>query len=177
LVATNRHSRQAASGKVITLFAYVLSCLVCSFSSVLCAEELDSISFQDRALAPNAGGQTAYSLKLAYGSMEYGAFANEYLRAGDYPLSGITVDYRLALCEKDCWGNFYAQAGVGGSTGGPLASLTWSLQIPLVPIWLPMAAPKYLPQLRVDFTTHFIFVQYRAVTWSYPLWLGITIPL
>ncbi len=156
---------------------FSITFLIFLFLGVKAQASPDSISIQDRALAPNAGGQTAYSLKLAYGEIEYGAFANEYLRAGEHPLSGLTAEYRLGLCQKDCWGNLYAQIGVGGSTGGPLATMTWSAQIPLLPIWLPYSAPAYLPQLRIDFSTHFIFVRYRAVTWSYPLWLGITIPL
>ena len=145
-------------------------------SSTALGEEYNSISYQNWALAPNAGGQNAHALRLVKDDIEYGAFVNEYLRAGDHPLMGVTMDWRYGMCTSDCWMNFYAQPGIGASIGGPLAQITWSTQIPILPLWLPVQSPAYLPQLRIDFTTQFIFVRYRAVTWSYPLWWGITVP-
>ena len=127
------------------------------------------------ALAPNAGGQEAYSLKLARGWWEAGAFSNTYILANDLPLSGITFDWRFPVCGQQCFWQFYVQAGGGVSNGGPIAQFSWSAILPGLPIWLPREAPPYLPALRVDFVTQLIFIQYRAITWSYPLWLGISL--
>jgi hypothetical protein len=134
------------------------------------------VAAQGVALAPNAGGQQAYSLKLAHGDWEAGAFSNQYVTAGSYPLSGGTFDWRFPVCDDQCFWQFFAQAGAGVSTGGPLAEITWGAVIPLIPLWLPTRAPPYLPALRIDITTQLIFVRWRAVTWSYPLWVGLSVP-
>jgi hypothetical protein len=120
-------------------------------------------SVMGMALAPNAGGQAAYSLRRATDQNEMGVFANTYLQAGNYPLLGAVYDWRFPLCGQECFWQFFAQAGVGLSTGGPLVELTWGT----IPFWI----------LRVDVTTHIIAVPYRAVTWSYPLWVGLSLPL
>lgn len=134
------------------------------------------ISAQYGALAPNAGGQLAYTLKYQSNRWEYALFSNQYLLAGDYPLSGATAAYQFPVCEKECWFDFYINTGAGASNGGPIAEVTWGAKIPLLPIWLPTQAPRYVPALRLDFTTQMIFVQWRGVTWSYPLWAGISVP-
>jgi hypothetical protein len=54
--------------------------------------------------------------------------------------------------------------------------MSWGTVIPLLPLWLPTRAPPYYPALRVDFTTQMILIRWRAVTWSYPLWVGISVP-
>lgn len=115
------------------------------------------------ALAPNAGGQAAYSVRRATDDNEIGVFANTYLMAGNYPLLGAVYDWRFPICGQECFWQFFAQAGVGLSTAGPLVELTWST----IPFWI----------LRVDITTHIIAVPWRAVTWSYPLWVGLSLPL
>jgi hypothetical protein len=140
-------------------------------------EEMAQITTQVVSLAPNAGGQVAYSLRYGKESHEWGLFSNTFLLAGDLPLTGAFYDWRFALCGMSCFWQFYLQLGAGASTGGPIAQITWAAIIPILPIWLPSKAPKYIPALRLDVTSQMIFVQYRGVTWSYPLWMGITVPI
>lgn len=135
-----------------------------------------TVSSQVGAFAPNAGGQEAYTLRLGKGTWEAGVFSNQYVLAGDYPLSGAFYDRRFPVCGSECFWQFFVQFGAGLSNGGPLAQITWGSMIPLLPIWLPRSAPSYVPALRLDITTQLIFVRYRAVTWSYPLWVGLSIP-
>lgn len=165
-------NRFSISNKIILAF---ILCVISA--SPLRAGEVKNVSYLHAAFAPNAGGQESHSLKLLYDNVEYSIFVNEYIRAGEYPLSGVTMEWVSPICDKECWGNLFLQYGVGASMGGPIANLTWSFQLPILPIWLPMSAPKYVPQIRLDFTSQFIFVRYRAVSWSYPLWLGLSIPL
>lgn len=139
------------------------------------ADKKYTVSAQGMALAPNAGGQQAYTLKLATNDWEAGVFSNQYILAGNMPLTGATYDLRFPICDDSCWWQFFAQTGVGLSNGGPIAEITWGTVIPLLPLWLPTSAPRYVPALRLDVTTQMIFIRYRAVTWSYPLWAGISI--
>lgn len=134
-----------------------------------------TVSAQAMAFAPNAGGQEAYTLRLATNEWEAGAFSNQYILAGNAPLTGAFVDWRFPICDDSCWWQFFAQTGVGLSNGGPLAQITWGTVIPLLPLWLPTSSPRYLPALRLDITTQMIFIRYRGVTWSYPLWAGISV--
>ena len=158
---------------LVSLTAAVLSAAQHSYGA---NKDQWTLTTQGAALAPNAGGQVAYTLKLYDGTYEYGGFSNQYLLAGDLPLSGITASKRFHVCDDSCWWKFFVQTGAGLSNGGPLAQISWGTMIPLAPIWLPMSAPRYYPALRIDMTTQFIFIQYRAVTWSYPLWVGISVP-
>jgi hypothetical protein len=145
-------------------------------SRTFAAEKLRSVTAQVGALAPNAGGQVAYSLKYAHDDdWEASLFSNQYILAGKYPLSGATYSRRFPVCDSSCFWRFFVQTGAGVSTGGPMAEITWGSIIPILPVWLPTSAPKYIPSLRIDFTSQFIFVRYRAVTWSYPLWVGLTV--
>jgi hypothetical protein len=139
------------------------------------ADDKYTVSAQAMALAPNAGGQEAYTLRLATNDWEAGAFSNQYIVAGDQPLTGVFYDLRYPICDDSCWWQFFAQTGVGISNGGPLAQITWGTVLPLLPLWLPTSSPRYLPALRLDITTQMIFIRYRGVTWSYPLWAGISI--
>lgn len=145
-------------------------------AEIFAAESKRHISAQYAALAPNAGGQTAYSLRYSSSDWEMGVFSNQYLLAGDYPLTGIIYEKVLPLCKKDCFWDFNVQGGAGISNGGPLLHLTWSSIIPLIPIWLPTRAPRFVPALRVDITTQMILIPTRAITWSYPLWAGLSYP-
>lgn len=140
------------------------------------ADKTSYVSMQYAAMAPNAGGQTAYTLRYANDDWEVGGFSNQYLQAGGYPLTGAFYEKIFKLCRKDCFWQFNLQAGIGLSNGGPFTQITWSSIIPLIPIWLPFQAPKYVPALRLDITTQMIFIPYRAITWSYPLWAGISYP-
>lgn len=144
--------------------------------SASAAETRYQVAVQGEALAPNAGGQTAYSLRLATNNWEAGAFSNQYIIAGDYPLTGATYAWRFPICDDSCFWQFFAQTGAGLSTGGPLAEITWGAVIPLLPLWLPSAAPRYVPAIRLDITTQLIFIRWRAITWSYPLWIGVSVP-
>ena len=144
-------------------------------SSVLGATSY-TVSSQVGALAPNAGGQQAYSLRLASSDWELGAFSNQYLLAGSAPLSGLTADWRFAVCDSSCFWQVHLHLGGGFSNGGPIAQITWSAMIPMLPIWLPIETIKYLPLWRLDVTTQMIAIRYRAVTWSYPLWIGVAVP-
>jgi hypothetical protein len=135
-----------------------------------------AVTAQTLALAPNAGGQQAYALRLGTDRWEAGAFSNLYLSAGSLPLSGAVYDLRLPICDHTCFWQFFVQAGGGLSNAGPLAELTWGTMIPLLPIWLPVPRFNYVPALRLDITTHMIVIRQRIVTWSYPLWVGLSVP-
>jgi len=135
-----------------------------------------TLTGQTMALAPNAGGQEAYALRLATNDWEGGVFSNRYLVAGGVPMTGATFDWRFPVCDDSCFWQFFAETGGGFSNAGPLAEITWGTVIPLLPIWLPTAAPRYVPALRLDISTQMVFIRYRTVTWSYPLWAGVSIP-
>ncbi len=125
-----------------------------------------TVSAQGVALAPNAGGQEAYSLRLATNSWEVGAFSNQYIVTGKYPLTGAFYDRRFPICDDTCWWQFFVQTGGGLSTGGPFAQITWGTIVPSI---------RFVPALRLDISTQMIFIRYRGVTWSYPLWAGISV--
>lgn len=127
------------------------------------------------ALAPNAGGQDTYSLRLYHNEGEFHAFMNKTLTAGGQPLVGGGYDLTFNACD-DCFWRFFVQTGVGACTAGPYLELDWGLAMPILPIWLPMSPPRFVPQIRVDFATHVIQTTGRAITWSYPLWIGLGIP-
>ena len=107
-----------------------------------------TVTGQYMALAPNAGGQQAYALRLGTNDWEGGAFSNQYILAGDKPFTGVFYDFRFPICDDSCWWQFFAQTGGGFSNGGPFAQITWGTIIPALPLWLPHAAPRYLPALR-----------------------------
>ena len=134
-----------------------------------------TVTGQFISLAPNAGGQNAYALRLATNEWEISGFSNLGISINGRALTGATYDWRFPICDDSCWWQFFVQTGVGASNGGPLAELTWGSVLPLVPIWLPFTAPRYLPALRLDMTTQIIATRWRAVTWSYPLWAGISV--
>jgi hypothetical protein len=134
------------------------------------------VTAQLGALAPNAGGQEAYALKLATNDWEASVFSNQYLLAGSLPMTGVIYDYRFPICDDSCFWQLFFQAGGGLSNGGPVVDMSWGTVIPLLPLWLPTRAPPYYPALRIDFTTQMILIRWRAVTWSYPLWVGISVP-
>ncbi len=132
-----------------------------------------TLSLQALSLAPNAGGQEAYALRYAGQHWEAGIFQNNYLLAGNEPFTGGTFAWRLPMCGQNCWWQLYTNLGVGFATTGPIAEITWSSLLPALPIWLPTSAPRFLPLLRIDLTTQFLFFQQRHITWSYPLWAGL----
>jgi len=144
--------------------------------AALANEKKWTATTQVGALAPNAGGQEAYAVRLHKDEREYSLFANTYLMAGSYPLTGAIYSWRFPVCDEKCWWQFFVQLGAGGSTAGPLAEVVWGSLIPIAPLWLPRSSPKYLPAIRLDITTQMIVVPQRIVLWSYPLWLGISLP-
>ncbi len=159
----------------LLLLALTLSGWISLAAESRAADRKYTVSAQALALAPNAGGQEAYTLRLATNEWEGGVFSNQYILAGDKPLTGAFYDLRFPICDDSCFWQFFVQTGAGLSNGGPLAQITWGTVIPLLPIWLPFSAPRYVPSLRLDITTQMIFIRYRAVTWSYPLWAGISV--
>ena len=147
-----------------------------SRTSQAATDDRYTVTSQVGAFAPNAGGQEAYTLRLGRDRWEAGVFSNQYVMAGAYPLSGAFYDWRFPVCGVECFWQFFVQLGGGVSNGGPLAQVTWGTMIPALPLWLPRSAPRYIPQIRIDITTQMIFLRHRAVTWSYPLWLGLSVP-
>jgi hypothetical protein len=146
--------------------------------SLLYAEpERFHLALQSISLAPNAGGQTVYGFKVNRGHWELSLFSNQSIYAGNSPYSGALVHRRFAICGDTCFWQLFIQLGGGASNGGPVTELTWGSVIPLLPIWLPLRAPSYIPAIRLDVTTQIVFIRWRAVTWTYPVWVGLSIPL
>ena len=130
---------------------------------VFAANDAVTYSLQIGALAPNAGGQTAYALRRATDEDEWFLFQNQYLSAGPLPLIGVGYDRRFPICDQSCFWQFYVQVGGGVSTAGPMVEILWGTNL----FWL----------LRIDVGTHFYVTKERVITWSYPLWTGISLPL
>ena len=128
------------------------------------------------AFAPNAGGQEALSLRWTREKYEFSGLTNSYLLAGGKPLIGAMASRRLPLCDQSCWWQFWSQVGAGLSTAGPLLEISWGMQMPLLPLWLPRPSFVGVPALRIDFATHMFITRKRLVVWSYPLWAGIAVP-
>lgn len=158
---------------MVRVFLLVIGLLSASAHA---ASDRYHLAILGRSLAPNAGGQEAYSLKLATNDWEISGFLNNYLLVGSMPMIGASYAWRFPICDDKCFWQFSFQAGGGFANAGPILEMTWNTVIPLLPIWLPTRAPPYYPALRVDFTTQIILIQWRGVTWSYPLWLGISLP-
>jgi hypothetical protein len=144
--------------KPIMLIAFLIM-----FSTASSALAGSSYSFQWRSFTANAGGQQAYAFKYAVDEREIGLFLNEYLLSRGQPIFGATYDFRYVLCGFKCPVQFYAHAGAGISTGGPLLQLGWSSH------WLWIG--------RLDVMTQIFFERSRLINWSYPLWIGISVPL
>lgn len=122
-----------------------------------------TLSLQVKAMTSNAGGQDSYALRWAQDERwEIAAFSNQYLLTGRLPLSGLSYHWRFVVCPRRCFLHSFVQLGVGLSTAGPLLALEWSLTA----FWL----------LRLDLATHIYFAQVRPIIWSYPLWLGLSLP-
>lgn len=135
------------------------------------------VAVQTKSLAPNAGGQDIYSLKISKENLEVSIFSNQNITAGNMPFSGATISKRFSICNDQCFWQFFIQLGAGGSNGGPISEMTWGTIIPFLPLWLPFSAPKFVPALRIDITTQIAYIRWRAVTWTYPFWVGISVPI
>lgn len=126
-----------------------------------------SVSLQGMALAPNAGGQESYSIRYfnEKQNIEYGLFSTNYLVTdGGFPLTGFGGTYRWNICGEDCFAQAYILTGGGISQIGPYAELTWGT----IMSWV----------TRIDITTqlYFSYSEQRVITWSYPLWVGVSVP-
>lgn len=142
---------------------YILSLIVCGELLAFNVGEIESVTVQGQALASNAGGQEAYSLRLSNDNYEAGLFTNHYLLVDDKPLIGGILALRYPFCGHECWLDAFVQVGGGGSTGGGIIELLWGLNV--------------LKILRVDVVTHVMISSERPILWSYPLWVGVTVPL
>jgi len=125
--------------------------------------KLHTYTLQLQATAANAGGQKAYALRRGNDFGELGVFYNEYLTAKDMSLFGATYGWRFPICGQSCFWQAFAQVGGGISNGGPLFEVIWST----IPFWV----------VRLDFATQIFVGKTRLITWSYPLWLGVSLPL
>lgn len=119
-------------------------------------------SLQVFALAPNAGGQEAYSLRRLNDDREWNFFLNTSINTSGIPLMGVSYAARLSLCGSTCIWDFYLEAGAGLSSGGPMIEFLWGTTW----FWL----------LRIDFSTQIFISTERAIIWNYPFWAGISVP-
>lgn len=129
-------------------------------SALQAATQDVTYSFQFQSFAPNAGGQRAYALRRATDAREIGLFLNEDLLSAGNPIFGALYDWRFPICDQSCWVQLYFQAGIGLSTAGPIAELTWG--------------SNFLWTARIDITTHAFFTTNRVVLWSLPIWVGLS---
>ena len=147
-----------------TLQIFLIVYLLFLDSSLLLGKtNITTYSLQLHALAPNAGGQEAYALRRATNSWELELFVNTYLRTGEYPLAGIIYNKRFAICDDSCFWQFYVQAGAGLSTAGPIIEFLWGTNF----LWI----------IRLDIATQVLANPNRLIFWSYPLWIGFSLPL
>ncbi len=143
----------------------ILTVLLLSVASVATAEDkskLVSYTGEWQAFAPNAGGQKAYALRRGTNDSEWSLFLNEFLTTGNTPLIGGLYGLRFNVCDQSCFWQFFVTTSAGISTGGPTIDVSWSTVV----LWI----------ARLDFSTQIFFTRNRIVTWSYPLWMGVSIP-
>jgi hypothetical protein len=134
-----------------------------------------AVSFNALALAPNAGGQKAYRVEWYHHHHAFSVFDNQSLLVGSTTLKGIGYSYRLPVCDADCFWQFFSQVGGGISNAGVYGEVDWGVIIPMLPIWLPTSAPRYIPAFRIDIASQMYASRQRIITWSYPLWAGVTV--
>lgn len=125
--------------------------------------DMHTYSFSWQALAANAGGQNAYSLRRGNDHHEISLYLNEYLLANDQPIFGGIYALRFSLCGQSCFWQVYLHTGGGLSSGGGVIEIGWSTIL----LW----------SARIDFTSQFYFTTSRMVTWTYPGWIGLSFPL
>lgn len=134
------------------------------------------VSVQYAAFAPNAGGQITYGFRGHRNNREIAIFQNQYLTAGSEPLLGALYAWRFPICDESCMIHIHAQAGVGVTSAGPLVEFLWGTEIPVLPLALNGGTIPYVPMLRFDIASHWIATRSRLITWSYPFWIGVTLP-
>ena len=143
--------------------------------AVAARKDFREISLHGLSLAPNAGGQEAYRVEGYAKPNAWHAFYNRALMVGELPLMGAGYNYRMSVCDESCFWRFFAQVGGGLSNGGPYGEISWGTIIPLVPLWLPVSAPRFIPSIRIDITSQFYIAKNRIITWSYPVWAGVAL--
>ncbi len=143
---------------------------------VMAAEKQLKVSLQYAAFAPNAGGQITYGFRGLRNNREIAIFQNQYLTAGSEPLLGALYAWRFPICDTSCMIHVHAQAGVGATSAGPLVEFLWGTEIPVLPLGLNGGTIPYVPMLRLDIASHWIATRSRLITWSYPFWIGVTLP-
>ena len=145
---------------ISTIFTSLLMLMMAAKESFA---NYDTISLHYKSWTSNAGGQVAYSLKWAHNDeWEWNLFSNQFLITGDFPLTGLTYGLRFPVCKRSCFISMFGQAGIGLSSAGPVVEFLWSLK----PLWL----------FRIDMVTHLYFSQPQPIVWSYPFWLGMSVP-
>ncbi len=125
--------------------------------------KLQSVSTLFFAYAPNAGGQQTIAFKATFPNYEATLFQNNALLAGDSPIVGAYVERRFSTCLFGCLFKSHLGLGAGASSGGGFFTITGSFTT----AWV----------ARVDISTHLFPSENRIIQWSYPLWLGFSIPL
>lgn len=147
-------------------------CLFSETNQLYAASKKVTYSLQAMALAPNAGGQMAYALRRGTNEREMSVFANTYLYAGDYPLVGAIYSWRFPIVNDDWFWQAFVELGAGITTAGPVAEILWGT----IMLWT----------VRVDIATHLMFVPSNSdrsgrpanmILWSYPIWVGLAVPL
>jgi len=138
-------------------------------------KSFSEVSVHALSLAPNAGGQEAYRLEGYQKPHAWHAFYNRALMVYDLPLMGVGYNYRMSICNESCFWRFFTQAGGGISNAVPYGEISWGTIIPMLPLWLPTSAPRYIPSLRIDITSQFYIAKTRIITWSYPIWAGVSL--
>ena len=123
----------------------------------------ETYTLQLKAHTSNAGGQQVYGVRRGNDTHEISGFYNQFLLSGGKPIWGGTYHWRFPICGIECFWQFYAQAGIGLSTGGPILEFTWSTTA----FWV----------ARIDFATQIFVTRTRLVSWSNPLWIGVSVPL
>jgi hypothetical protein len=165
---------------VVTLVIFTTFATFATFASFasqgFAATKTRKVSAQYAAFAPNAGGQVTYGLRASWNNREIGLFQNHYLTAGGQPLLGGVYSFRFPVCDDSCMVHTHVQAGIGGSSAGPLAEFLWGAEIPLLPLALNGGTIPYVPMLRMDFASHWLATRSRIIMWSYPFWVGVTLP-
>lgn len=118
-------------------------------------------SLQAMALAPNAGGQQAFALRRATDKAEWSLFANDYLRTGNQPLMGGLYSLRFPALGQSRGFQMVFEVGAGLSSVGPMVEVLWGTTL----LW----------SVRLDVASHFYVAKDRAILWSYPLWIGLSV--
>jgi hypothetical protein len=153
----------------------IATILLVGQTAVAARKDFRELSVHGLSLAPNAGGQEAYRIEGYERPHAWHAFYNKALLVDGMSLLGAGYNFRMSACDENCFWRFFAQVGGGLSNGGPYGEISWGAIIPLIPLWLPTSAPKYIPSLRLDITSQFYLSRSRIITWSYPIWAGVSL--